>query len=67
MSEFVDALEGAVGLIAGGIILLLFTSALGQAGPIDLSTWGIVCIVVGVVVFIALVIAAITELIGGSR
>jgi hypothetical protein len=67
MSEFVDALEGAVGLIAGGIILLVFASALGQVGAIDLSTWGVVYIVVGVVVLTALVIAAIAALIGGRR
>lgn len=67
MSEFADALEGAVGLIAGGIVLLVFASALGQVGPIDLSTWGVVYIVVGVVVLTALVIAAIAALLGGRR
>lgn len=65
MSEFADALEGAVGLIAGGIVLLTFTTALGQIGPIDLSTWGVVYIVVGAVVLTALVIVAIAALIGG--
>lgn len=67
MSEFADVLEGAVGLIAGGIVLLLFASALGQAGPIDLSSWGVVYIAVGVVVLTTLAIGAIASLIGGKR
>lgn len=67
MSEFADALEGAVALIAGGIVLLLFANALGQAGPIDLSLWGVVYIVVGVVVLTTLVIAAIVALMGWRR
>lgn len=67
MSEFADAFEGAIGLIAGGLVLLVFASAVGQVGLIDLSTWAVVFIVVGVIVLTALVIAAIVALIGGRR
>lgn len=67
MSEFADALEGAIGLIAGGIVLLLFVSALGQVGPIDLSTWGAVYIVFGIFVLTAAVITAIAAPIGGKQ
>lgn len=67
MNEFTEALEGAVGLIAGGIVLLVFASAVGQVQLIDLSTWGVVYIVVGIVVLITVVVAAIMAFIGGRR
>lgn len=65
MSELTDAFEGAVGLIAGGLILLLFASAIGQAGVLNLSMWGVLYIVVGVLVLVTLAVVAISVVIGG--
>ena len=58
MNDLIDAVEGAIGLLCGGLILLLFGSALGATGPIDLSFWGIVYILVGALALIVAVAAA---------
>lgn len=67
MSELTDAFEGAAGLIAGGLILLMFASAIGQSGVLSLSMWGILYIVVGVLVLVTLAVVAISVIIGGRK
>lgn len=62
MNELADAFEGAVGLIVGGIILLVFASAVGQTGVLNLIIWGQVAIVIGVVVLLVLMISSVSEL-----
>ena len=58
MSDLLDAAEGAIALVCGGFIFLLFGSALGTTGLIDLSFWGIVYVLVGIVVLITAAAAA---------
>lgn len=58
MSDLLDAAEGAIALVCGGFIFLLFESALGATGLIDLSFWGIVYVLVGIVVLVTAVAAA---------
>lgn len=58
MSDLLDAAEGAIALVCGGFIFLLFGSALGTTGLIDLSFWGIVYVLVGVVVLVTAAAAA---------
>lgn len=58
MSDLLDAAEGAIALVCGGFIFLLFGSALGTTGLIDLSFWGIVYVLVGIVVLVTVVAAA---------
>lgn len=52
ISDLPEAAEGAIALVCGGFIFLLFGSALGTAELIDLSFWGIVYVLVGVVVLV---------------
>jgi hypothetical protein len=58
MSDLLDAAEGAIALLCGGFIFLLFGSALGTTGLIDLSLWGIVYVLVGIVVLVTAAAAA---------
>jgi len=58
MSDLLEAAEGAIALVCGGFIFLLFGSALGTAGLIDLSFWGIVYVLVGIVVLVTAAAAA---------
>ena len=58
MSDLLDAAEGAIALVCGGFIFLLFGSASGTTGLIDLSFWGIVYVLVGVVVLVTAAAAA---------
>jgi len=58
MSDLLDAAEGAIALVCGGFIFLLFGSALGTTGLIDLSFWGIVYVLVGIVVLVTAAAAA---------
>lgn len=58
MSELLDAAEGATALVCGGFIFLLFGSALGTTGLINLSFWGIIYVLVGIVVLVTVAAAA---------
>ena len=58
MSDLLEAAEGAIALVCGGFIFLLFGSALGTAGLIDLSFWGIVYVLIGIVVLVTAAAAA---------
>ena len=58
MSDLLDAVEGAIALVCGGFIFLLFGAALGTTGLIDLSFWGILYILVGAVVLVMVAAAA---------
>jgi len=59
MSDWLEAAEGALALVCGGFIFLLFGSALETTGLIDLTLWGVIYVVVGVLIIITLV-ASIT-------
>lgn len=58
MSDLLDAAEGAIALVCGGFIFLLFGSALGTTGLIDLSFWGIAYVLVGIVVLVTVAAVA---------
>lgn len=64
MSELTEAFEGAVGLIIGGLIILMFASAVGQVGIIDLPFWGAVYIVVGILVLATVGAVVVGTIIG---
>ena len=59
MNDLLDAAEGAIALVCGGFIFLLFGSALGTTELIDLSFWGIVYALVSVVVLVTAAAAAV--------
>lgn len=63
MGDMGDALEGAIALVCGGFIFLLFASAIPTGSPIDFSFWGITYIVVGSLVAIVLVAAVISKVV----
>lgn len=58
MNEFLDALEGAVALVCGGFIFLLFGRTLQATGFIDLTFWGIIYVLVGILVTITVIATA---------
>lgn len=63
MNDIFDALEGAIALICGGFLFLLFASVLQGSslqtnGLIDFSFWGVVYILVGVLGTITVIAAA---------
>lgn len=65
MSEFTSALEGALAVIAGGIVLLMFASAVGSTGYLNLPLLGVMFTAIGVVLLIGVVIAGVVALIRG--
>ena len=62
MSEIGEAIEGAVALIAGGFILLLFTNAIGIDSYPNLSLWGFLAIELGFLLLITTVAVGFGEL-----
>lgn len=66
MNDLLNAAEAAAGLLCGGILFLLFGSALGATGLINLSLWGIIYIFAGVVGLIVVVAAAVGAIISGG-
>ena len=54
MSDLLDAAEGTIALVCGGLIFLLFGSALGTSGLIDLSFGRIIYVLIGIVEMIFL-------------
>jgi hypothetical protein len=71
MSEFVEAVEGIIALVAGGFVLILIGSAAeASSNPLDVGTVGILMILLGVVLAIAIVAALIGQILsalGGGR
>lgn len=63
MNDAFEAAEGALALICGGFIFLLFGSALPAMGLLDLTFWGIIYLIVGVVALITLIAAAVGTII----
>jgi hypothetical protein len=62
MSDAGEAVEGAIAFIVGGFMLLLIGSAVGSSSVLyNLSTFGVLMILLGVVLAVALV----ASLIGG--
>ena len=55
MSDWGEAAEGALALVCGGFIFLLFGSALETTGMINLTLWGFIYIVVGALTIVTLV------------
>ena len=67
MSDTLEALEAAVALVCGGFLFIMFGSAL-QATPIlDLSLWGLVLVVVGIVAGIAVIASVIVGFLGRAH
>ena len=66
MSSFAEAFEGAIALIGGGFIFLLFASTIGIEGYFNLSLWGLLLIAVGVLGIVTLSAAAIGAFLGGE-
>lgn len=67
MSEFAEALEGAIAVIAGGIVLLMFASAFGPTQYLNLPLLGILVTGLGVLLLIIVFIAALTALLRGLQ
>lgn len=63
MTEVAEAIEGIVALIAGGFVLVLIGSAV-EASPtlLDLDTLGIIMMLLGIVVAIAVAAALLGQL-----
>lgn len=65
MSDFTEALEGALAVIAGGIVLLMFASAMGSTDYLNLPLLGVVFTVLGVVLFLGVVLVGLGSLMEG--
>lgn len=63
MSELTEALEGALAVIAGGIVLLMFASAVGSTEYLHLPLLGVVFTMVGVVLFLGIVLVGLGSLV----
>lgn len=64
MTDVGEAIEGVVALVMGGFILLLVGSSLESTVNYDLSLWGGLLILSGVILAIAVVATIIGGLIG---
>ena len=67
MSEFAEAFEGAVALIVGGFIFLLFASTIGANGFLNFGLWGLLFIALGVLGIVTVIAVGIGALLGGNR
>jgi len=62
MSDVIEAVEGAVAFIVGGFMLLLIGSAVDSSSILyDLSTFGLLMILLGIV----LAVVVVAMLVGG--
>lgn len=59
MSGAGEALEGALGLIVGGIIFLYFASALGMNSIIDFNFWGVIYVSAGILLLVTIIATVI--------
>jgi len=64
MTEIGEAVEGIVALIVGGYFVILIGSSLKSTGTVNLTSWGVLFILVGFVLAIALVAGVLGELVG---
>lgn len=60
MSNPGEAIGGAIALIFGGIIFLLFASELPSIGPIQLGLWGAIYVLGGAVLLVGALVATVT-------
>lgn len=65
ISEFVEAHEGALAVIAGGIVLLMFASAVDSMGFLNLPVLAVLVTVLGVVLLIGVVVVGFLAVLGG--
>lgn len=68
MNDMFDALEGAIALVCGGFLLLLFGSVLHGStlqttGFINFTFWGIMYLLIGVIGIVTIIAAAMGLLI----
>ena len=66
MSDFGDALEGAIALVFGGFIFLLFAGVYPAGSPLNPSWMGMVFIVFGLLLAIVAVSVAISKVVTSS-
>lgn len=64
MSDLADALGGALGLIIGGFIFLLFAGTLENPLWLDFGTWGIVYILGGALICVTTIAAFLGGIVG---
>lgn len=64
MGDIGTAVEGAIALIMGGTIFLLFGQALQGIGVVNLTFWGFVYFLCGVLVLVILLGALIGGVLG---
>lgn len=62
MGETIEALEGAVALIGGGLVFLLVASALDTGSYLNASFLGMFAIVGGILVFVTAIGVGVGEL-----
>lgn len=62
MSETIEALEGAVALIGGGLVFLLVANALDTGSYLNVSLLGTFAIIGGILVFVTAIGVGIGEL-----
>ncbi|MCF2165368.1 hypothetical protein KVP04_00500 [Halobacterium salinarum] len=64
MSEISEGIEGVIALVMGGFILLVIGSSLETTVNYNLSMWGALLILLGVVLAIAIVAAIVGSIVG---
>lgn len=65
MSEVIEAVEGAIAFVVGGFMLLLIGSAVESSSILyNLSTFGLLMILLGIVLAVGVVIALFRGLFG---
>lgn len=67
MSEFAEALEGALAVIAGGIVLLMFASAISSTAFLNISVLAVLVIVLGLVLLIGVIVVGFLNVLGEIR
>lgn len=63
MDDFSDAFEGAIALVCGGFIFLLFARTFPTGSLINFSLWGVVFIAIGSVLAVVLVSALFAKVV----
>ncbi|CQH65432.1 uncharacterized protein HHUB_6120 (plasmid) [Halobacterium hubeiense] len=64
MSEISEGIEGVIALVMGGFILLVIGSSLETTVNYNLSMWGALLILLGVVLAIGIVAAIVGSIVG---
>lgn len=65
MSEYGDAIEGMIGLIAGGILLLLVGSSIDAELGTNLTVWGGLFLLVAMFLSVLLIVGVVKSIVEG--